>query len=84
MIAKNAPEAIKKLRDELAILSGAINILKGEIETPNSLINNTGNMRKKMVTELMKKILGTLAELEALSGKYTAINSEEVSKTRQI
>ncbi|KAH7370918.1 hypothetical protein BKA65DRAFT_26170 [Rhexocercosporidium sp. MPI-PUGE-AT-0058] len=84
MVAKNAPEAVKKLRDELAILSGAINILKGEVETPNSLVNNAGEMRKKMVIELIKNVLNTLTELERLSGKYVDMSSEEVSKTRQI
>jgi small-conductance mechanosensitive channel len=84
MVAKNAPEAIKKLRDELAILSGAINILKGEIETPNSLVNNAGEMRKNMVAELIKNILSTLMELEGLSATHTSMSSEEISKTRQI
>jgi hypothetical protein len=84
MIAKNAPAAIKKLRDELAILSGAINILISEIEIPTSLVNNAGEMRKKMVIELIKNILSTLAELEELSGKHAGMSNEEVSKARQI
>jgi hypothetical protein len=84
MVAKNAPEAVKKLRDELAILSGAISILKGEVETPNSLVNNAGEMRKNMVTELIKNILSTLVELEGLLRKHTGISSEESSKPRQI
>jgi hypothetical protein len=84
LVAKNAPDAITKLRDELASLVGAINILQAEVETPNSIINNAGDTRKAMVKDIIHKILNTLQELEQLSGRYAVMNNEEGSKPRQI
>jgi hypothetical protein len=84
LVAKNAPDAITKLRDELAILVGAMNILQRAIQTPSSIINNAGPPRKQMAEELVRKILNTLQELEKMSERHTAIAKEEVSKARQI
>lgn len=84
LVAKNAPDAITKLRDELASLVGAIKILQAEVEAPNSVINNAGDGRKAMVKDAMKKILSTLQELEQLSGKYTVMNNKEGSRPRQM
>ena len=63
MAAKNAPDAITKLRDEFAILIGAINTLTEEIKTPDSIVNNTGHARKQMLEEPVRKISNTLLEL---------------------
>jgi len=70
LIARGAPEEIRVLMGEIAILSQSIDLLIQELENPDSILIRAGETRVTMVNQVMMQAKGTLHELESFAKKH--------------
>jgi hypothetical protein len=70
LVARGAPEEVRLLMSEIAILSQSIDLLIEEVKSPTSTLIRAGESRVNMVNEVMKQANATLKDLEKFAKKY--------------
>ena len=83
MVGRDAPEEIKQLCTELALLAQSIKILTDEVQNPSSTLNNAGDKRKQMVNEMMASANETLLKLQEFSRKHDLAKAGRRSKLKR-
>ena len=73
LAAKDAPAEFRALVDDLSMLSQSINMLRSELEDPDSLLVRAGPDREIMMMEVIKRVEKALGELDIVTSKYTGL-----------
>ena len=79
-VARNAPNEVQLLTDELKTLSGSLAILQDEAKDPDSILVQAGADRVQMVNDMVQGIGNTLHKLEDAAKKYGILVSSSKRK----
>ncbi|KAI5782058.1 hypothetical protein DFH27DRAFT_488134 [Peziza echinospora] len=73
VVGKDAPSEFLNLTSEIATLSQSLKMLEEELANPESILVRAGEDRQRMVAEMVRRVGGTLGELERFAGKYAGL-----------
>ena len=83
-IARGAPEEFSLLLNDVSTLSSSIEILREEIENPDSILIRSGEDRVRTVNEMIVGVRDTLKALEKKAQKHHNTGLGSNSKRKQI
>ncbi|KAF8536972.1 hypothetical protein BDD12DRAFT_982467 [Trichophaea hybrida] len=84
LVARGAPQEFQHLLGEVTMLSQAIQLLQKEVENPQSTLVRAGEVRVRMVNEMIRRVGVTLRELERYAKRYEKLGDTSQPKRKQI
>jgi hypothetical protein len=83
LVARGAPEELQLLNSDIGVLALSIDLLIQEVKDGDSTLMRAGEIRMRMVGELMKAANATLKDLELFAKRYD-FNSSSARKGKRI
>lgn len=76
-VSRDAPDELRRIRDELGALSNTIRLLNDDIRNPHSMIKQPGQEeRSNLAADIMKSTSNTLEQLQSLAEKHKLLRTQ--------